>query len=98
LSLAFAKAGIKIPSGYGGLKDVNGNRIIVSAAQMHKFMSTKYGTLMTSYNSKISTKGIYIGLTKPNSGFSGHVTIIKPGFVSKTYEGYMRAMYFWSIK
>ena len=98
LSLAFAKAGVKIPKGYGGLKDVNGNRIIVSAYQMQKFMSTKYGSLMTAYKQSTSTNGIYIGLTPPNIPTTGHVTIIKTGFLSNTYSSGMRATYFWPIK
>jgi RHS repeat-associated protein len=97
LSLAFAKAGVKIPSGYGGLKDINGNRIIISAKQMYNFMSTKYGSLMSKYSTTTSTKGIYIGLTKPGMGYTGHVTIIKPGFNSSTYFSSMSNMYFWSI-
>ena len=97
LSLAFAKAGIKIPSGYGGLKDVNGNRIIISAVQMQRFMSTRYGSLMTDYKAQTSTNGIFIGLTKPGMGYSGHVTIIKSGFYSKTYSENMRSMYFWPV-
>ena len=97
LSLAFAEAGIKIPSGYGGLKDVNGNRIIISASQMQKFMSAKYGSLMTTYSKSTSTNGIYIGLTKSGMGYSGHVTIIKSSFNSNTYSSTMRAMYFWAI-
>ena len=97
LSLAFAKAGVNIPRGYGGLMDVNGNRIIVSASQMYRFMSTKYGDLMSSYNSATSKNGIYIGLTKPNQGFSGHVTIMKTGFRSYDYSNSMKQMNFWSI-
>lgn len=96
LSLAFVKAGVKIPNGYGGIKDVNGNRIIISAQQMYNFMSAKYGALMTTYSSGTSTKGIYIGLAKYGAGYSGHVTIIKPGFNSFTIDS--RAAYFWSIK
>ena len=97
LSLAFAKAGVNIPNGYGGLKDINGNRIIISAKQMYNFMSTKYGSLMTKYSSSTSTRGIYIGLTRPGMGYTGHVTIIKPGFNSNTYSSSMNNMYFWSI-
>ncbi len=97
LSLAFAKAGVRLPNGYGGLRDVNGNRIIISASQMNKFMTTKYGSLMSTYSSATSTKGIYIGVTKPGYGYSGHVTIIRPGFNSNTYSGSMKTMNFWSI-
>lgn len=97
LSLAFAKAGVRLPNGYGGIKDVNGNRIIISAAQMNKFMTTKYGSLMSSYSSQTSTKGIYIGVTKPGMRYSGHVTIIRSGFNSKTYSSSMRSMSFWSV-
>ena len=96
LSLAFAKAGVRIPGGYGGLKDVNGNRIIISAKQMYNFMSTKYGSLMQNYSSQSS--GIYIGLANPGMGYSGHVTIMKSGFNSKTYSDYMSSMYFWPAK
>jgi len=98
LSLAFAKAGVKLPRGYGGLMDVNKNRIIISAQQMYRFMSTKYGTLMSAYSSSTSTKGIYIGLTNPGAGYSGHVTIIKPGFNSFLHYESMRSTHFWSIK
>lgn len=98
LSLAFSKAGVRIPSGFGGLKDVYGNRIIISAEQMYKFMSTRYGALMTNYNAKTSNNGIYIGLTRPEMSYSGHVTIIKSGFNSKTYSSSMRSMYFWPVK
>lgn len=98
LSLAFAKAGVRIPSGYGGIKDVNGNRIIISAVQMHRFMSTKYGSIMIRYSSETSTKGIYIGVTKPGVGYSGHVTIIRPGFNSHTYSDAMSKISFWPIR
>lgn len=98
LSLAFAEAGVRIPNGYGGIKDVNGNRIIISATQMNKFMTTKYGSLMSTYSSQTSTKGIYIGVTKPGMAYSGHVTIIRSGFNSNTYSNAMQAMNFWSIR
>ena len=96
--MAFAKAGIKIPSGYGGIKDINGNRIITSAAQMYRFMSNRYGSMMTAYNSGTSKKGVYIGLTKLGMGYSGHVTIISPSFNSETYIRSMRSASFWPVR
>jgi len=97
LSLAFAEAGVRIPNGYGGLRDVNGNRIIISATQMNKFMTTKYGSLMSTYSRQTSTNGIYIGVAKPGVGYSGHVTIIRPGFNSNTHYYDMQTTNFWSI-
>jgi len=82
---------------YKRLKDINGNRIIISAAQMYKFLSTKYGTLMSKYDPVTSSKGIYVGLTSPGTGYSGHVTIIKPGFNSSTFSANMRITSFWKI-
>jgi len=52
---------------------------------MHRFMSTKYVAFMSNYNKTTSINGIYIGLTKPNKGYTGHVTIIKAGFKNKTH-------------
>ena len=97
LSLAFEAAGIKIPRGYDGLISANGNRIIISAVQMNRFMTDRYGDLMTPFSRQTSTNGIYIGVAKPGVGFSGHVTIIRPGFVSLTLESAMQTMNFWSI-
>jgi len=98
LSLAFVEAGIKLPSGYGGLEDTNKNRIIISAVQMQKFMAKKYGSLMRFYDPRTSKNGIYIGLTIRGKNYSGHVTIIKSGFKSSLYESSMRAMYYWPIR
>ena len=97
LSLAFADAGVRIPHyrRYGGIKDVNGNRIIISAARMSEFMHDRYGALRTNYSRATSTNGIYIGLTG-RAGVSGHVTIIKPGFFSN-HGGYPQ-QHFWPIR
>lgn len=57
-----------------------------------------YGSLMSTYSSQSFTKGIYIGITKPGIGFSGHVAIIRPGFTSFTHEGSMQTMNFWTIQ
>ena len=96
LSLAFADAGVKIPhyKRYGGIKDLNGNRIIISAARMSEFMHDRYGALRIDYSRATSTNGIYIGLTG-TGGVSGHVTIVKSGFFS-SHGGY-RTQHFWAI-
>lgn len=98
LSLAFVRAGIKLSKGYVGLIDDNGNRIIISAARMNEFMMNKYGSMRSAYSQSASKKGIYIGITKPSVKYSGHVTIISPGFNSNLYISDMKTMNFWSVK
>ena len=65
---------------------------------MHRFMSTKYVAFMSNYNKTTSINGIYNSLTQPNSGFTGHVTIIKAGFKNNLHYDEMRQINFWTIR
>lgn len=98
LSLALIKSGVKIPAKFRQYLDQNGNGIIVSAKAMAAFMKYRYGFVQTNYEPTTSTYGIYIGTTYQGTSYSGHATIIAPGFNAHLYLGAMEHTYFWPVR